>query len=271
MAQAAPGASRAMRAPAVSTRPRPISISYSRPGRSTGTRCAGAPPAGAGATAASGGATGLASKGTSAEKTQVKLERGERVLDDRLMRAVARDHGDVGAPVDGIARLHQRAKRGFRILGPEQGAVRAAPHAAPQHVVLGLEPERDAARGDLRARLVVEESAAAGGDHLRSLAEQARHHAALAGAEIGLAVLFEDLRDRHVGGAFDLAIGVDEGQPEPLGEAAPGRALAAAHQPDDDDGASRQCLDEARRPSVAQANDVVLQEGRGSSHANAIA
>ena len=145
--------------------------------------------------------------------------------------------------------------------------MRAPPHAPPQHVEIGLEPQRDRVLRDARARLVVQEGAPTGGDHLRAAGEQARHDAALAVAKIGLAVLLEDFRNRHAGCPLDLAIGVDEVEPEAPGEAAPGGALAASHQPDHDDRATRERRNEARRAPVARARGVILhRQGRACSH-----
>ena len=87
------------------------------------------------------------------------------------------------------------------------------------------------------AGFLVHDGAAAGRQHLRAVVEQAGDHALLAGAEIGLAVLGEDFRNGHAGGAFDLGIGVDKGKPEPRGEPAADRRLASAHHADQHDGA----------------------------------
>src|SRR5664279_3579189 len=50
------------------------------------------------------------------------------------------------------------------------------------------------------------------------------------------AVLVEDFRNGHAGGAFDLAIGIDKGNREPGGEPAADRRLAGAHHADQHDG-----------------------------------
>jgi hypothetical protein len=56
--------------------------------------------------------------------------------------------------------------------------------------------------------------------------------ARFAGPEVGLAVACKNVRDRHPGGLFDLRIGVDEWDREPLRQAAPDRRLAGPHHAD---------------------------------------
>ena len=86
------------------------------------------------------------------------------------------------------------------------------------------------------AGLRLDEGAAAGRQHLRAAVEKAADDPALAVAEIGLAVALEDLVDGGVGGLLDLAVGVDEGQPEAGGEPPSDRGLAGAHHADHDEG-----------------------------------
>jgi hypothetical protein len=66
-------------------------------------------------------------------------------------------------------------------------------------------------------------------------ASSARYHAAFAIAEMRLAELSENVRDRHAGGAFDLVVGVGEPHSQPLRKAAADRRLARPHQPDEHD------------------------------------
>ena len=63
-------------------------------------------------------------------------------------------------------------------------------------------------------------------------AQQAGDHLALAFAEIGFAVVLEDVLDRLAGRLLDLLVGIDEGQLEPGGEPAPDGGLAAARHAD---------------------------------------
>src|SRR3712207_7778448 len=56
----------------------------------------------------------------------------------------------------------------------EQRPVRAARHPSRQSVDIGVQPDGEAAAQDQRPRLVVDERAAAGGDHLRRALDQAR-------------------------------------------------------------------------------------------------
>ena len=188
-------------------------------------------------------------------ETKVKFERGDHIVHHDVVRPVTRDHRDVGASVDRIALFHQRPQRAFGIGGLQQGTMRAAAHAAPQHIEIGLEPDRQGRPADRRTRLLVDEGAAAGGDDARTLAEQARHDPALAGAEIGLAVLLEDLRDGHAGRPFDLRVGIDELEAETAREASPRRGLAAAHKTDEHDGALPERLNDRGRAAIARRRD----------------
>ena len=90
---------------------------------------------------------------------------------------------------------------------------------------------------DRRPGLRIHERAAAGGQHLDRLAEQALDDPALAVAEGGLAVAFEDFFDGAARGAFDLGVGVDELQAQQRGQAASDTGLTGAHQADQHDGA----------------------------------
>jgi hypothetical protein len=72
---------------------------------------------------------------------------------------------------------------------------------------------------------------------VRRLVEQARNDAALAGAEVGLAIFLEDLGDRAAGGALDLVVGIDERQAKPHRQPLADGALARAHQAHEGDGA----------------------------------
>ena len=58
---------------------------------------------------------------------------------------------------------------------------------------------------------------------------------AFAVAESRFAVALEDLLDRAAGGHLDLVVGVEEGKPQPLRQAAADRGLAGPHQSDHDD------------------------------------
>ena len=141
----------------------------------------------------------------------------------------------------GIA-LQHRAVGGGAALDP--------PH---QHLEIGLEPDRDALLRDAGARLGVHVGAAAGRQHLRAAVEQARDHALLAGAEIGLAIGGENLRDGHPGGRLDLGVGIDEGKAEPLRQPPADRGLARPHHADEHDRAPPERRQQARPRAAAVA------------------
>ena len=88
---------------------------------------------------------------------------------------------------------------------------------------------------DAGAGLGIHEGAAAGRQHLRAAVEQARDHARLAGAEVGLAIGGEDFRDGHAGRRLDLGVGIDEGDAEALRQPAADRGLARPHHADEHD------------------------------------
>ena len=202
-------------------------------------------------------------------EAHMELERADRVVDHRVVRAVARDHRHVGTSVDWVAPLHQGAQRAFWIVGLQQWAVGAATHAAPQHVEIGLEPDRDRRGDDAGPGLLVEIGAAARSDHPRPLRQQSSHHPALAVAERGLAVLGEDVGDGHAGRPLDLGVGIDELEPETTGETAPRRGLAATHQADEDDRAFAQGLHERRGAPIApgcRRGGTLIQQRHASGH-----
>ena len=88
--------------------------------------------------------------------------------------------------------------------------------------------------------------------HLRAGAQQPSQHLALAFAEIGLPVLGEDILNALAGRLLDLLVGVDEGQAQARGKAAPDSRFAAAHQADHDDRFVAQSrFDRFKRLSIA--------------------
>ena len=105
------------------------------------------------------------------------------------------------------------------------------------------------------ARLGIDEGAAAGRQDMRRPLQQPLDDPPLAIAERGLAEPLEDLLDRAAGRGLDLVVGVDEIEPEPLGQAPADRSLPRPHQPDHDnrpvrpprarDGVRMQCFPHA--------------------------
>ena len=141
-------------------------------------------------------------------------DRRDDFRNDRLMRHFPRLHGEIGLRVDRLARREQLAERLGRIGGLQHWPLVLALHYPPhQHVEFGGKPDRDALRLDCRACSRVHERAAAGRQDLRATLDQARDHARLAAAEVGLAVAGENVRNTHAGGLLDLRIGVHEGIP----------------------------------------------------------
>ena len=86
---------------------------------------------------------------------------------------------------------------------------------------------------DQPARMVVHIGAAAGRQNMRRIfLKQPADHAALAGAELRLAELLEDLLDRAAGGRFDLVVGIAERQVQAGRQPTADAGLARPHQPD---------------------------------------
>ena len=162
-------------------------------------------------------------------------KRADQRLDHPVVRAVARFDRQVGERVGRAALFEQLAQRRLGVVGVQQRPVGALAHAAQQHLELRLQPDRHAALGDAPARLLVEEGAAAGRQHLGAAVEQTGDHPALAVAKIGLAEPLEDLGDRHLRAGLDLVVGVDKGQAELLGEPFADRGLAGPHHADEHD------------------------------------
>jgi len=162
-------------------------------------------------------------------------QRADQRLDRHVMRAVARFDRQVGEGVGRAALFEQLAQRRLGVVGAQQRPVRALAHTAQQGLELRLQPHRHAALGDAPARLLVEEGAAAGRQHLGAVVEQTGDHPALAVAKIRLAEPLENLGDRQLGAGLDLVVGVDEGQAELHGEPFADRGLAGPHHADEHD------------------------------------
>ncbi len=159
------------------------------------------------------------------------LQRAHHLAGGGLRPLLAAVHDHVGLRIGGIALPHEAAQRVAGLAGVEQRAVGAPGGAAHQHVEPAAQPHGDRARPDRGPGARVHEGAAAGGEHHGGARQQAADHAALAVAEVRLAVALEDLGDGGAGGELDLGVGVAERQPEAGGQAPPDGGLARPHQP----------------------------------------
>ena len=200
-----------------------------------------------------------------------EFDGGNHLLNCQFMRPITRNDRDVGARVIGIALFDQRSQRLFGIGALQQRAMRALAHAPPQHVRIGLQPDRQAALGDFVARFLIQKGAAASGDHARPALEKTRHDAALPVAEISLAMFGENLGDRHSRGGFNLRVGVDERQAEPLRQAATGRSFTGSHEADKDDGAVSKRLRQQLDSTVPHAVLYVVGGFRAAGHRQTVA
>ncbi len=160
-------------------------------------------------------------------------------LDDPLDRPFLRSRfaadPQMRLGVDGISRLGELAEQGEGVLAGEQRPVPAASHPPGQGLDLGLEPDGDAAVEDQSPRLRIHEGAAAGRDHLALAGDQSPKHPPLAVAEARFPEPVEYLLYLMVGGALDLLVRIDEGEPEAARQPPPHRRLARPHQTDEDD------------------------------------
>ena len=156
----------------------------------------------------------------------------EHGVDDQIMRAVDRFDGEIGERVSRRALLKQAAKRRFGIGGLEKRPVRLLAHAGEQNVETGLEPDRDAARGDIVARRSIHERAPACRQNHRTVVEKPSDHLALALAKIGLAEPLENFRDRQLRPGLDFGVSVDEAKPKLRRKALADRGLPGAHHAD---------------------------------------
>src|SRR5262245_18202189 len=100
------------------------------------------------------------------------------------MGDLAGHDGNVRPRIDRIAQLYQLAPAGFGISRLQERTVVAPHHALHEHRQLGPEPDRNAGTRDVGARLLAHERAAAGGQNLWAVAQQARDYSALAVAEV---------------------------------------------------------------------------------------
>ena len=179
-------------------------------------------------------------------KTQLALQGQQQVMQHRLMRPVTRLDRYVRQRIDRIALVHQAAHRRLRVRRVEQRPVAALAHPPHHNIKLGLQPDRQAGRGNLRARCRLHECPPACGDDFWPVGQQPRHHALFAIAEMRLAMFFENFRNGHSGRGLDLGVGVGKHQPEVRCEAAAHGGLACAHDADEHDGASAQGRDKLR-------------------------
>src|SRR5215831_3748493 len=154
-------------------------------------------------------------------------QRGDDLGHDGIVRQVVALHGDVGLGVNGITGFHQPAHGALGVFC-EQRPVVAPKHAAQQQCKLSFEPHGDTGLADAVAGFRYHEGAAARCQYLRTRAQQAGDDLALAFAEVGLAVILEDVGDGFARRALNLFIGVKEGQIEAGGQATSHRRFAAA-------------------------------------------
>src|SRR3990170_8181739 len=111
---------------------------------------------------------------------ELRRQRSDHFVDNRLMRLLARLHRNI---CRGVKRLALRQEgldlRSERALG--------APLGAPeQHIEIGLEPHRNAFCCDQSARIGVHHSPSTGRQHLWASFEQPRNHPCLTLAELRL-------------------------------------------------------------------------------------
>jgi hypothetical protein len=127
-------------------------------------------------------------------------------------------------------RFGERAQHRFAVAACQQWprAVARQPGELPRHA--DVEVHHETAFAHQAAVAGIEHRASAGGDELRSARQQVGQHGALARAEAGFALAFEDRRHAGAGARLDLAVRVHERQAEAAGQAPADRGLAGAHR-----------------------------------------
>lgn len=133
-------------------------------------------------------------------------------------------------PVIGIAPFGQFGEYLQGIASAQQGAGVASLDAFGQHGGFGIEPDRQRRTQDQPPGIVIDKSTAAGCDHFAPSVDQPRDDTAFAVTEMRFAEAIENIGHAHPGGEFDFVIGIDEGQVQAAGKAAPDGGLADAHQ-----------------------------------------
>ena len=97
---------------------------------------------------------------------------------------------------------------------------------------------------------ITHKCAAAGGHHLGPVGEKTLDHFALTFTKMRLAMLGEDIGYRLAGRPLDFLVGIDERQLQARGQPTTDRRLAAAHQPDEHDGARAEGAANGRSRSI---------------------
>ena len=138
-------------------------------------------------------------------------------------------HREVGLAVVGLARAVERLDLVAPAPGQHRPRARAL-RALVHRVELAAEPHHGAHGPQRLGAPVAAGQAPAGGDHVARLEREQPHRLLLQRAEVGLAPLGEDVRDRAALLRGDHVVGLHEAAAEPAGEEPPHRRLARPHE-----------------------------------------
>jgi len=156
-------------------------------------------------------------------------------VDDLAVGAAAAFHMDVGLGVKRPAFFREPFERLPAVHIVQQGPVFEPSGPVGQEIDRCIQPDGDRAAVEKLSRTRVDEGLAAGRDDPDVAVHKPCNDAPFAVAEVRLPESFVNLGGRVAWGALgDGGIGIHEGNPEPLREAAADRRLAGPHQANKD-------------------------------------
>ena len=168
---------------------------------------------------------------------KIRGQKRKDFVHHRLVGRVAAFNFEISLRVKGAALGQKTLEHRLRIIGLQKRAVVAAQDALKQKGHGGVEPERDSASRDRRARARRRHSASPRRKDLRPALQDPPDDAFFPLAKIGLPMLREHIFDRHTRGLFDFGVRIDKGQVQRGGEAPAYRRLARPHHANKNDAA----------------------------------
>src|SRR5262249_54718060 len=188
---------------------------------------------------------------------------------------VSRVDGQVGAPVVALAYIEE-PRHLLAAPSGEHGAAAAAVRPLVGGVELGGEPHHGAEGAQALHDTGPTRKPAARRHDVPALVGQLVEDVGLALAEVRLAVLPEDLRDRLALPRDDHGVGLDEAEPQPARQESAHRRFPGAHEADEEHAlpalhvamiAPLGLLDAVRRSAVLSGPPCVHEPARAGGHA----
>ena len=174
---------------------------------------------------------------------------GDDLVDDGVVRFVARLHDDVRLRVDRLAQRQQVRRILFRSSGRSLRRLMRL----HQHVEVGLQPDRDALDVDRVAGVWSMNAPPPVASTCGPLSSSRAITRASPARKYGSPCVAKISGDGHAGGTFDLGVGIDETDAEPGGEPAADRRLAGAHHADQHDRTAARAPRRSPRPCRCRA------------------